>query len=131
MKRKNKHRARLWTSPYILEFLEKTLPFSVWTRWLLLLGLLGMLHHYQMSLGGQRASITLPTSETFLTSVIQNCLKCVIHEKSFTLVNNSGKECIYLIPSSKKCNFIKKAVELTWKFKLAFIFCQHTIQAIT
>lgn len=67
----------------------------------------------------------------FLNQCDSKLLKMRNTWKIIHILNNSGKECIYLIPSSKKCNFIKKTVELTWKFKLSFIFCQHTIQAIT
>lgn len=46
------------------------------------------------------------TSFKYLTSAIQNCLKCLIRKNHSHFKNT--KQCIYLIPPSKKYTFIKK-----------------------
>lgn len=106
-------------------------PFSVWTRWLLPF----RAFEYALSLpdvtGRSEGFSHFTNFRYFLNQCDSKLLKMRNTWKIIHTLNNSGKECIYLIPSSKKCNFIKKTVELTWKFKLSFIFCQHIIQAIT
>lgn len=87
-----------------------------------------MLHHDQVALGGRRASVTGTNCRYFVIQFDSKLLKMRNTWKSIHTLNSSGETMYLPYPTFQKNALLWKK---TWKFKLCFIFCQHTFQAIT